>query len=65
VCVIMYKPIGVAPLKKEWLENAVEANRDGWGVLIRTKKVALQLRKVSTKRVLLTGLVSLAQMLMS
>jgi len=45
MCVIMYKPIGVEPLKKEWLENAVEANRDGWGVLIRNQEGRVTVEK--------------------
>lgn len=34
---IIYKPIGIGPLKEEWLENAVQANTDGWGLLVRNK----------------------------
>ncbi len=29
--------MGVGPLKEEWLKNAVEANADGWGMLIRSQ----------------------------
>src|ERR1035438_4971286 len=36
MCVIVFKPIGIGPLKEEWLQNAVEANADGWGILVRS-----------------------------
>lgn len=38
MCVILYKPIGVPAIKKDWLENAVSNNSDGWGVAVRSKE---------------------------
>jgi hypothetical protein len=35
MCVIVYKPMSEKPISKEWLQNAVENNPDGWGVLAR------------------------------
>ena len=37
MCVIVYKPTGVGALSKEWLQNAVDNNPDGWGILAKAK----------------------------
>ena len=45
MCVILYKPVGVGPLKENWLDNAWEANDHGWGVVVRTQDGQLFVQK--------------------
>ena len=38
MCVIMYKPKGVGALNVDWVQNAVDANTDGWGIAVLDTK---------------------------
>lgn len=37
MCVILFKPFGVAHISEEWVKNACDANPHGWGVSIRQR----------------------------